>query len=80
MAQSKEYLTVVVATIKVHINSERKLTESEVQEMMSEASYEIGGTFGDVSEQFVMDDHSVAYVCNTEWVETETTKNSELFH
>jgi len=45
---TKEYLTIVKATINVEIHSDRPLTEEEVQDMMSEASYEIGGTFGDV--------------------------------
>jgi len=76
---TKEYLTIVKATINVEIHSDRPLTEEEVQDMMSEANYEIGGTFGDVSEQFVMDDHEVAYVCGTEWIESETTRSSAVF-
>ena len=46
-----EYLTVVHATIKVEIHSDRPLTEEEVQDMMSEADYSIGDSFGGCSEQ-----------------------------
>ena len=74
-----EYLTVVHATIKVEIHSERPLTEEEVQDMMSEADYSIGESFSGTSEQYIMEDHEPAYVCGTEWMESEITSQSSLF-
>ena len=46
MRDHSEHLTVVKATVNVHIHSDRPLTEEEVHLMMSEASYEIGQDFG----------------------------------
>ena len=76
---SEEYLTIVKATINVEIHSDRPMTEEEVQDMMSNASYEIGSTFDDASEQYIMEDDESAYVCGTEWTDTEVTRSSAVF-
>ena len=70
MRDHSEHLTVVKATVNVHIHSDRPLTEEEVHEMMSEASYEIGQDFGG-EESYVFEDGEPAYVCGTEWTDTE---------
>lgn len=70
MRDHSEHLTVVKATVNVHIHSDRPLTEEEVHLMMSEASYEIGQDFGG-EESYVFEDGEPAYVCGTEWTDTE---------
>ena len=75
---SEEYLTIVKATINVEIHSDRPLTEEEVQDMLSNASYEIGDNFNG-EDTYVFDDEESAYVCGTEWVDSETTRSSAVF-
>ena len=70
MRDHAEHLTVVKATVSVHIHSDRPLTEEEVQEMMSNASYEIGDNF-DGEDAYVFEDDEPAYVSGTEWTDTE---------
>ena len=70
MRDHSEHLTVVKATVSVHIHSDRPLTEEEVQEMMSNASYEIGDNF-DGEDAYVFEDDEPAYVSGTEWTDTE---------
>jgi len=70
MRDHAEYLTVVKATVNVHIHSDRPLTEEEVQEMMSNASYEIGDNF-DGEDAYVFEDDEPAYVSGTEWTDTD---------
>ena len=70
MRDHSEHLTVVKATVSVHIHSDRPLTEEEVQEMMSNASYEIGDNF-DGEDAYVFEDNEPAYVSGTEWTDTE---------
>jgi hypothetical protein len=70
MRDHSEYLTVVKATVSVHIHSDRPLTEEEVQEMMSNASYESGDNF-DGEDAYVFEDDEPAYVSGTEWTDTE---------
>ena len=70
MRDHSEHLTVVKATVNVHIHSDRPLTEEEVQEMMSNASYEIGDNF-DGEDAYVFEDDEPAYVSGTEWTDTE---------
>jgi len=70
MRDHAEHLTVVKATVNVHIHSDRPLTEEEVQEMMSNASYEIGDNF-DGEDAYVFEDDEPAYVSGTEWTDTE---------
>ena len=70
MRAHSEHLTVVKATVNVHIHSDRPLTEEEVQEMMANASYEIGNSF-DGEDSYVFEDDEPAYVCGTEWTDTD---------
>ena len=70
MRDHSEHLTVVKATVSVHIHSDRPLTEEEVQEMMSNASYEIGDNFNG-EDAYVFEDDEPAYVSGTEWTDTE---------
>jgi hypothetical protein len=70
MRDHSEHLTVVKATVNVHIHSDRPLTEEEVQEMMANASYEIGNSF-DGEDSYVFEDDEPAYVCGTEWTDTD---------
>ncbi len=70
MRDHAEHLTVVKATVNVHIHSDRPLTEEEVQEMMSNASYEIGDNF-DGEDAYVFEDDEPAYVSGTEWTDTD---------
>ena len=66
----QEHLTVVEVKIRVNINSDRPLTEEEVHEMLAEASYEIGENFQG-EDSYIFDDGEPAYVCGTEWTDTE---------
>ena len=70
MRDHAEHLTVVKATVSVHIHSDRALTEEEVHEMMANASYEIGDNF-DGEDAYVFEDDEPAYVSGTEWTDTE---------
>jgi len=70
MRDHSEHLTVVEATIRVHVHSDRPLTEEEVHELMAEASYEVGENFQG-EDSYIFEDGEAAYVCGTEWTDTE---------
>ena len=78
MRDHSEHLTVVKATVNVHIHSDRPLTEEEVHQMMSEASYEIGQDFGG-EESYVFEAGEPAYVCGTEWTDTDIVHLNHIF-
>ena len=78
MRDHSEHLTVVKATVSVHIHSDRPLTEEEVHEMMSNASYEIGDNF-DGEDAYVFEDDEPAYVSGTEWTDTEIVQLNGSF-
>lgn len=78
MRDHAEHLTVVKATVSVHIHSDRALTEEEVHEMMSNASYEIGDNF-DGEDSYVFEDDEPAYVSGTEWTDTEIVQLNGSF-
>lgn len=78
MRDHSEHLTVVKATVSVHIHSDRPLTEEEVHEMMSNASYEIGDNF-DGEDAYVFEDDEPAYVSGTEWTDTEVVQLNGSF-
>lgn len=78
MRDHSEHLTVVEATIRVHVHSDRPLTEEEVHEMMSNASYEIGDNF-DGEDSYVFEDDEPAYVSGTEWTDTEIVQLNGSF-
>ena len=70
MRDHAEHRTVVEVKIRVSINSDRPLTEEEIQEMMADASYEIGDNFQG-EDSYIFDDGEPAYVCGTEWTDTD---------
>ena len=78
MRDHAEHLTVVEATIRVHVHSDRPLTEEEVHEMMAEASYEIGENFQG-EDSYIFEDCEPAYVCGTEWTDTEVVQLNSSF-
>lgn len=78
MRDHSEHLTVVKATVSVHIHSDRPLTEEEVHEMMAEASYEIGDNFSG-EDTYVFEDDESAYVCGTEWTDTDIVHRNTSF-
>ena len=78
MRDHAEHLTVVKATVSVHIHSDRALTEEEVHEMMANASYEIGTNF-DGEDTYVFEDDEPAYVCATEWTDTDIVQLNSSF-
>ena len=78
MRDHAEHLTVVKATVNVHIHSDRALTEEEVHEMMAEASYEIGENFQG-EDSYIFEDCEPAYVCGTEWTDTEVVQLNGSF-
>ena len=78
MRDHAEHLTVVKATGNVHIHSDRALTEEEVQEMLANASYEIGDNFSG-EDTYVFEDDESAYVCGTEWTDTDIVQLNSSF-
>jgi len=70
MRDHSEHLTVVEAKIRVHVHSHRPLTEEEVHTLMAEASYEVGENFQG-EDSYIFEDGEAAYVCGTEWTDTE---------
>ena len=74
----QEHLTVVEVKIRVSINSDRPLTEEEIQEMMADASYEIGDNFQG-EDSYIFDDGEPAYVCGTEWTDTDIVHLNHIF-
>mgnify|MGYP003329689552 FL=1 len=78
MRDHAEHRTVVKATVTVSIHSDRPLTEEEIHEMMANASYEIGNSF-DGEASYVFEDDETAYVCGTEWVETDIVHLNHIF-
>ena len=78
MRDHSEHLTVVKATVNVHIHSDRPLTEEEVHEMMAEASYEIGENFQG-EDSYIFEDGEPAYVCGTEWTDTDIVHLNHIF-
>ena len=70
MRDHAEHRTVVEVKVRVSINSDRPLTEEEVHEMMADASYEVGENFQG-EDSYIFEDGEAAYVCGTEWTDTE---------
>ena len=78
MRDHAEHRTVVEVKIRVSINSDRPLTEEEIQEMMADASYEIGDNFQG-EDSYIFDDGEPAYVCGTEWTDTDIVHLNHIF-
>tara|TARA_E500000081_G_scaffold92789_1_gene93860 strand:- start:355 stop:591 length:237 start_codon:yes stop_codon:yes gene_type:complete len=78
MRDHAEHRTVVKATVNVSIHSDRPLTEEEIHEMMANASYEIGNSF-DGEDSYVFEDDETAYVCGTEWTDTDIVHLNHIF-
>lgn len=78
MRDHAEHRTVVKATVNVSIHSDRPLTEEEVHEMMAEASYEIGENFQG-EDSYIFEDGEPAYVCGTEWTDTDIVHLNHIF-
>ena len=78
MRDHAEHRTVVKATVNVSIHSDRPLTEEEIQEMMANASYEIGNSF-DGEDSYVFEDGETSYVCGTEWTDTDIVHLNHIF-
>ena len=78
MRDHAEHRTVVKATVNVSIHSDGPLTEEEIHEMMANASYEIGNSF-DGEDSYVFEDDETAYVCGTEWTDTDIVHLNHIF-
>ena len=78
MRDHAEHRTVVKATVNVSIHSDRPLTEEEIQEMMANASYEIGENFQG-EDSYIFEDGESAYVCGTEWTDTDIVHLNHIF-
>jgi len=78
MRDHSEHLTVVEAKIRVHVHSDRPLTEEEVHTLMAEASYEVGENFQG-EDSYIFEDGESAYVCGTEWTDTDIVHLNHIF-
>lgn len=66
---SDEYFTTVTATVRLTVRSDEPLTEDDVDQFLSETSYE----FGD-DEGLTVEGGGTCYIAATEWTGNEIEK------
>jgi hypothetical protein len=63
--EDQEYFTTVSATVKITIRSDRPLDEDQVQEFLSETSYE----FGCDGDGLTVEHDTTCHIAATEWTD-----------
>ena len=64
----KEYFTTVYATVKLTIRSDEPLDEEDVDEFLSETSYEFGDEYG-----LTVEGGGTCHIAATEWSDNDIT-------
>jgi len=66
---AEEYFTTVSATVKITIRSDEPITEADVDQFLSETSYEFGDDYG-----ITMENGETCYIAATEWTDNDIVK------
>jgi len=62
--EDREYFTTVTATVKITIRSDEPLSAADVDEFLSETSYEFGDDYG-----LTVTGGGTCYIAATEWTD-----------
>jgi hypothetical protein len=66
--EDREYFTTVYATVKLTIRSDEPLDEEDVDEFLSETSYEFGDEYG-----LTVEGGGTCHIAATEWTDNNIT-------